>query len=284
MASLPRTGSTRMIKAGGSPLYGRLSSQLSWLCHACHGLQELVDIYVKPASEPAPGLNVGKETTIPSAERKIVFTGLDALLQFHKQSFLPSLINAAEILSTTGPGEDVSTRTAHAIANVFVSHAAFMKINFDNAIQRLQFWSAPPSAPNTPGTATPASNTPSTVGAGLSMVAVGIAGVSPEQAPHPATLNAGQRKRIKQFLKRCRLHPRHSQLNLEGYLLLPIQRIPRYKMLVSPLLCVLFLNRELLMPFGNSWTILLRARLPILNRVTTRSSVRWRRLRCWRTA
>jgi hypothetical protein len=94
------------------------------------GLQELVDIYVKPASEPAPGLHVGKETTIPAAERKIVFTGLDALLQFHKQSFLPSLINAAEILSSAGPGEDVSTRAAHAIANVFVSHAAFMKMYF----------------------------------------------------------------------------------------------------------------------------------------------------------
>ncbi|CAE6378325.1 unnamed protein product [Rhizoctonia solani] len=205
------------------------------------GLQELVDIYVKPASEPAPGLNVGKETTIPAAERKIVFTGLDALLQFHKQSFLPSLVNAAEMLSSAGPGEDVSTRVAHAIANVFVSHAAFMKMyftyinNFDNAIQRLQFWSAPPSAPNTPGTSTPATNTPSTVGVGLSMVTAGIAGVAPDQPPHTATLNAGQRKRIKQFLKRCRLHPRHSQLNLEGYLLLPIQRIPRYKMLLDNL-------------------------------------------------
>ncbi|KEP53832.1 RhoGEF domain protein [Rhizoctonia solani 123E] len=204
------------------------------------GLQELVDIYVRPASEPAPGLNVNKETTIPSAERKIVFTGVDALLQFHKQSFLPSLAGAAEILSSAAPGEDVSTRAAHSVANVFVSHAAFMKMyftyinNFDNAIQRLQFWSAPPSAPNTPGTATPASNTPSTVGVGLSMVAMGVAGVAPDQ-PHTATLNAGQRKRIKQFLKRCRLHPRHSQLNLEGYLLLPIQRIPRYKMLLDNL-------------------------------------------------
>ncbi|CAE6538228.1 unnamed protein product [Rhizoctonia solani] len=203
------------------------------------GLQELLDIYVKPASEPAPGLNVGKETTIPSAERKIVFTGVDALLQFHKQSFLPSLVSAAEILSSAGPGEDVSTRAAHSVANVFVSHAAFMKMyftyinNFDNAIQRLQFWSAPPSAPNTPGNATPASNTP-TVGVGLSMVAMGVAGVAPDQ-PHTATLNAGQRKRIKQFLKRCRLNPRHSQLNLEGYLLLPIQRIPRYKMLLDNL-------------------------------------------------
>ncbi|CAE6472101.1 unnamed protein product [Rhizoctonia solani] len=204
------------------------------------GLQELVDIYVRPASEAAPGLNVNKETTIPSAERKIVFTGVDALLQFHKQSFLPSLIGAAEVLSSAGPGEDVSTRAAHAVANVFVSHAAFMKMyftyinNFDNAIQRLQFWHAPPSAPTTPGTSTPASNPPSTVGVGLSMVAMGVAGVAPDQ-PHTATLNAGQRKRIKQFLKRCRLHPRHSQLNLEGYLLLPIQRIPRYKMLLDNL-------------------------------------------------
>ncbi|KAJ1301404.1 hypothetical protein OPQ81_008665 [Rhizoctonia solani] len=205
------------------------------------GLQELLDIYVKPAAEPAPGLHVNKETTIPAAERKIVFTGVDALLQFHKQSFLPSLVSAAEILSTAGPGEDVSTRAAHAIANVFVSHAAFMKMyftyinNFDNAIQRLQFWSAPPSAPNTPGSNTPASNTPTTVGVGLSMVAMGVAGVAPDQPPHTATLNASQRKRIKQFLKRCRLNPRHSQLNLEGYLLLPIQRIPRYKMLLDNL-------------------------------------------------
>lgn len=44
---------------------------------------------------------------------------------------------------------------------------------------------------------------------------------------------SSQRKRIKTYLKRCRMNPRHSQLNLEGYLLLPVQRIPRYKLLVS---------------------------------------------------
>ena len=32
------------------------------------------------------------------------------------------------------------------------------------------------------------------------------------------------------------MNPRHSQLNLEGYLLLPVQRIPRYRLLVSQLL------------------------------------------------
>lgn len=96
------------------------------------GLQELVDIYVKPASEPAPGLNVGKETTIPAQERKIVFTGLDALLQFHKQSFLPSLIAAAAGLQSGAEDTNgqLSTMAAHAVANVFMSHAAFMKMYF----------------------------------------------------------------------------------------------------------------------------------------------------------
>jgi hypothetical protein len=45
-------------------------------------------------------------------------------------------------------------------------------------------------------------------------------------------LTTSQRKRIKTYLKRCRLNPRHTQLNLEGYLLLPVQRVPRYKLLV----------------------------------------------------
>jgi hypothetical protein len=47
------------------------------------------------------------------------------------------------------------------------------------------------------------------------------------------SLSSGQRKRIRSYMKKCRMHPRHSQLNLEGYLLLPVQRIPRYRMLVS---------------------------------------------------
>lgn len=46
-------------------------------------------------------------------------------------------------------------------------------------------------------------------------------------------LSTSQRKRIRSYLKRCRVHPRHSQLNLEGYLLLPVQRVPRYRLLVS---------------------------------------------------
>ena len=44
-----------------------------------------------------------------------------------------------------------------------------------------------------------------------------------------------RRRQIQAYLAQCRDDPRHSQLNLEGYLLLPIQRIPRYRMLLEQL-------------------------------------------------
>lgn len=66
------------------------------------------------------------------------------------------------------------------------------------------------------------------------MSAVTAPGALPDSGPNNvAPLTSSQRKRIKAYLKRCRMSPRHSQLNLEGYLLLPVQRIPRYKLLVS---------------------------------------------------
>lgn len=48
-------------------------------------------------------------------------------------------------------------------------------------------------------------------------------------------LTSGQRKKIKAFMKRCRANPRHAQLNVESYLLLPVQRLPRYRLLLEDL-------------------------------------------------
>ena len=95
------------------------------------GMRELVDIYVKPASAPVTvigGVST-KETVVPASERKIVFNGLDSLLSFHKESFLPSLETAYPSLecSTDEDGE-ASTNAALAVARVFVSHAAFMRM------------------------------------------------------------------------------------------------------------------------------------------------------------
>ena len=104
--------------------------------------------------------------------------------------------------------------------------------NSDNASQRLKHWAHDPRrAPG--GTLSPSSSTAHLAGMVLQMSPVQL---PVEDASVPTSgmyLSSSQRKRIKQFLKRSRLNPKHSQLNLESYLLLPVQRIPRYRMLVS---------------------------------------------------
>ena len=65
------------------------------------GLQELVDIYIKPASATVnvlSGVGQSKDTVVPVQERKIVFGGLEALFYFHRESFLPALERAASAL------------------------------------------------------------------------------------------------------------------------------------------------------------------------------------------
>lgn len=103
-------------------------------------------------------------------------------------------------------------------------------------MQRVKAWVT--EKPGTSaGVLSPSSSTAQLVGLGLTMSAVTAPGTMPDAGPsNGAPLSSSQRKRIKQYLKRCRMNPRHSQLNLEGYLLLPVQRIPRYRLLVSSLL------------------------------------------------
>jgi hypothetical protein len=94
-------------------------------------LQELVDIYVKPASTPVTGIaNVStKETVVPPAERKIVFNGLESLYSFHTASFLPELEKAYKTLESSDDADGkASAEAAVKVAQVFVSHAAFMRM------------------------------------------------------------------------------------------------------------------------------------------------------------
>ena len=68
---------------------------------------------------------------MPSQERKIVFSGLEALFYFHRESFLPALERAAASLPGSTQGEidgQKSLDVARDVANTFVSHAAFMKM------------------------------------------------------------------------------------------------------------------------------------------------------------
>lgn len=102
------------------------------------GLQELVDIYIKPGSMPVnilSGVSSSKETVVPMSERKIVFGGIEALFSFHNESFLPALEKAAapmmqssEELQQTDIDGQLSMQVAKAVGDIFVKHAAFMKM------------------------------------------------------------------------------------------------------------------------------------------------------------
>ena len=102
-------------------------------------LQELVDIYVRPAAMTVNTIgNVtssSKETVVPASERKIVFGGLDSLFSFHKEIFLPALEAAARpLLSQNGAAADaesdgkLSLEVAMAIGRTFIAQAPFMKM------------------------------------------------------------------------------------------------------------------------------------------------------------
>jgi len=183
-----------------------------------------------------------KETIIPASERKIVFSGIDALFSFHKESFLPALEAAAvPLLRRPVEGQELdadgqlSIEVTKDVAGIFLKHAAFMRMyssyinNFDNSVQRIKHWTTDktPTGNISPGSALSPTNS------GLSSTTVSLPNAANDSMPN---LTTSQRKRIRTFLKRCRVNPRHSQLNMEGYLLLPVQRIPRYRLLLEELI------------------------------------------------
>lgn len=71
------------------------------------------------------------QSAIPATERKIVFSSLEAIFSFHKEVFLPALETAtaplAPNIQLTEDGR-LLLDSARAVANVFVSHVAFMKM------------------------------------------------------------------------------------------------------------------------------------------------------------
>ena len=89
-----------------------------------------MDIYVKPAARPVNNLGVyNKEPAVPSQERKIMFSGVEALLAFHKESLLPVFESAvAQLEGSKDSNGETSSNVARAISTVFLSHMAHLKI------------------------------------------------------------------------------------------------------------------------------------------------------------
>lgn len=94
-----------------------------------NGLRDLVDLYIRPSEAAAPGT---KDTVIPAAERRIVYNGITGLLQFHEDSFLPSLRQAAAPILQGGKivveDEEVTLAAALKVADVFRCYNPFMRM------------------------------------------------------------------------------------------------------------------------------------------------------------
>ncbi|PWN27120.1 hypothetical protein BDZ90DRAFT_186537 [Jaminaea rosea] len=201
-----------------------ISSEESYI----RGLQELCDIYVKPAKLPDEKSN-GVPILTPQ-DHRAVFGNVEGLLQFHTGAFLPSLMAAADVVlrQQEEGGDDESEEArcltagaAEAVADVFLRHSGWFRMysayinGCDQAQTKLASWLAPSQTSSAAAAfRSAASNATGGGGAAGELLRV---------------------KRIKTFLKRCRLDPRHTQLSVESYLLLPVQRIPRYELLLKDL-------------------------------------------------
>jgi hypothetical protein len=176
------------------------------------GLLDLVDIYVRPGSLPVP--RGDSETVVPANERKVVFGGIEGILQFHSSSFLPALEKAALPLLNQTPDqqEDVSQRVAIEIAEVFKQYHPFMRQysayinNFDYALLRLRGWTGSGDRPSQTAIGSVASSDPNAnISAGAASAGLGIASaantMSRSGTAAGTVLSVAQRKRLKSFLK-----------------------------------------------------------------------------------
>ncbi|MBW0486320.1 hypothetical protein O181_026035 [Austropuccinia psidii MF-1] len=219
-------------------------------------LKELQDIYILNAkSMVSSSIGKDKEPVVSPSERKIVFNNVEAIIGFHVDVLLPDFqavmdhlsekqmtirlplvegISEAEARQLTLRREEVESQminvAAEEMARVFIRHAAFLKLystyitQFDAALERLREWTV---SGNSSGNLSVPAWTPST----SSTNSV----TNSTSHNHHHMLSNGQKKRLKAYLKRCRAHSSHTQMNLESYLLMPVQRLPRYKLLLENL-------------------------------------------------
>lgn len=216
-------------------------------------LEELIDIYVLPSMK----LDAHNQPQIPISERRIVFGNVEAIQHFHSQALLPSLCSAAQdLLDKKGERPDandseaveafnaLTAQVAESIAQTFERHVAFFRMytayvnNVESGQARVASWlsTATPTAPylragysmsNLRREAATMSKSFDT----LQHNALGAGKLESESL----ALQSKDRKRIKTFLQRARLDKNHSQISLEAYLHLPVQRVPRYRLLFEDL-------------------------------------------------
>ena len=204
------------------------------------GLSELMDIYVQGARQP---LDSGTDERVMSVPmERLVFGHVEGIVHFHRDAFLPSLEQATYRLKMlTDPNSEaypaITAQIAADVANVFSEHAAYFKMymnyvnQYETAVSSIAKWSEPSTMRSRPTMKTSRSSLTNRA----QRLLLSDSPVE-ERGSDDIILSASEQRRFQSYMRRCRRDPRHSQISLEGYLLLPIQRIPRYRMMLDQLI------------------------------------------------
>ncbi|KAJ3145277.1 hypothetical protein HDU86_001113 [Geranomyces michiganensis] len=185
-------------------------------------LQNLHDIYVSRFS-----------SWLGSREMDLIFGNLASIFMIHRDHLLPGLIRQRDA-------------SGQPLGELFLTIVPYMKMystyynNLDAStsfIAQLEstttssgfFGNSTSSMNNTLMRTSTSSSASSTRSSAWSIVA-------PTSALMLASIKKPTLKKIRTLLKHARTHPQHSQINLQAFLLLPVQRLPRYKLLLESLL------------------------------------------------
>ncbi|KAJ3214442.1 hypothetical protein HDU67_001682, partial [Dinochytrium kinnereticum] len=185
-------------------------------------LQALVDLYLAPLERAGD--------IVTAADVGLMFSNVRSILLFHQRHLLPEL-------------EEAIKNPDQPLGAVFLRCAPFFKMysqyynNFDVANQFITQLeqSASSSSSSSSSLIRPLSILPSS---------------QPQQSSSSSTLlqnssigpnvsNAARKavaRRLKNFMKQAKSNPAHGQISLQAYLILPVQRLPRYRLLVDQLL------------------------------------------------
>ncbi|KAJ3014364.1 hypothetical protein HKX48_005193 [Thoreauomyces humboldtii] len=180
-------------------------------------LQNVVDVYMT---------KLNKEQWLGSREVDTIFGNLTSILMIHKDHLLPDMIKTGR-------------STPQLIGPLFVSIAPYLKMysqyynNFDASSSYIAQLEAGGSSSNSSSLPfTPPSLARSSTSSSISSTS----STSSTNIVTPFTLKKPILKKLRNFLKQAREHPQHTQISLQAFLILPVQRLPRYKLLLEQLL------------------------------------------------
>ncbi|CAO3563073.1 unnamed protein product [Mortierella alpina] len=216
------------------------------------GLKGLVEIYLTPALQ-----------IMPSSDHKAVFSNAHSIYAFHADHFLPALERAFRVTpepaTTTAQEQDATTvqGVTSPMSPVPSTGPFASSVSTSSSGQGSNVSSSSKDETSIETADSEASKSSSATAATAVKPAVEdrIGRVFAEHVDYMKMYSfyinnfdnalrvlqtqltqAKHKKKMKEFLRRCAKHPNHTQLALQGYLLLPVQRIPRYKLLLQDLL------------------------------------------------